>query len=228
MLITPRAGEQVRVARVPRRHDAIEHVDAAQHRLDDVLRPADAHQVARLVPRASAAPALRARAGAPLRSRRPRGRRWRGPAKPICLERLERCRAQVARARRPARCRTECPEGPPRSTRDGRAAPSASTAPSKRAPRFGRRIRRAFIEAHRDVGAEHALDAHRLLGRQEHRRAVDRRAKARALLGDLAHLLARLHTWKPPESVRMGRSQPMKPCRPRCARSPRGRGARYR
>ena len=41
----------MRVARVPRRHDAIEHVDAAPHRLDDVLRPSDAHQVARLVRR---------------------------------------------------------------------------------------------------------------------------------------------------------------------------------
>ena len=28
----------------------------------------------------------------------------------------------------------------------------------------------------------------------------------------------RLNTWKPPESVRMGRSQPMKRCRPPCAR----------
>ncbi len=30
------------------RHDAVEHVDAAPHRLDEVLRPADAHEVARL------------------------------------------------------------------------------------------------------------------------------------------------------------------------------------
>ena len=35
---------------------------------------------------------------------------------------------------------------------------------------------------------KHPLDAHRLLGRQEHRRAVDRGAETRALLGDLAHL----------------------------------------
>src|SRR5208283_5660463 len=37
------------VARVSRRHDAVEHIDSAPHRLDDVLRPPDAHQIARLV-----------------------------------------------------------------------------------------------------------------------------------------------------------------------------------
>ena len=31
--------------------------------------------------------------------------------------------------------------------------------------------------------------------------------------------LARLKTWKPPESVRMGRRQPMKPCRPSWCRA---------
>src|ERR1700683_593119 len=45
----PAAREQMRVARVARGHHAIEHVDAAAHRLQDVLGPADPHEVARLV-----------------------------------------------------------------------------------------------------------------------------------------------------------------------------------
>src|ERR1035441_10073470 len=35
----------MRVARMPRRHDTIEHVDSAPHRLDDIFRTTDAHQV---------------------------------------------------------------------------------------------------------------------------------------------------------------------------------------
>ena len=42
------AREQMGVSRMPGRHHAVEHVDAAPHRFDDVLRPAHAHQVARL------------------------------------------------------------------------------------------------------------------------------------------------------------------------------------
>src|SRR6185295_4296510 len=39
-------GEQVTVARMARRHHAVEHVDTAQHGCDDVLRASDAHQIA--------------------------------------------------------------------------------------------------------------------------------------------------------------------------------------
>src|SRR6202167_3136889 len=45
----PAAREQMRVARMARGHHAIEHVDAAAHRLQDVLGPSHAHEVARLV-----------------------------------------------------------------------------------------------------------------------------------------------------------------------------------
>src|SRR5271156_1207585 len=41
----------MRVARVPGRHHAIEHVDAAPHRFEDVLGPAYAHEIARFVSR---------------------------------------------------------------------------------------------------------------------------------------------------------------------------------
>ena len=34
------------VARMPGRHDAVEHVDAAQHGGDDVLGATDAHEIA--------------------------------------------------------------------------------------------------------------------------------------------------------------------------------------
>ena len=44
-------GEGLRRAPGARRHHAVEHVDAALHRAHDVGRPADAHQIARLVGR---------------------------------------------------------------------------------------------------------------------------------------------------------------------------------
>ena len=34
---------------------------------------------------------------------------------------------------------------------------------------------------------------------------------------EILRIAPRLNTWKPPESVRMGASQPMKRCRPPCA-----------
>ena len=49
MRTVPVAGEVVAVARVAGRHHAIEHVDAARDRFDQVLGPAHAHQVARAV-----------------------------------------------------------------------------------------------------------------------------------------------------------------------------------
>ena len=42
------AGEQVAVARIAGRHHTVEHVDAGLHRIDQILRRADAHQIARL------------------------------------------------------------------------------------------------------------------------------------------------------------------------------------
>jgi hypothetical protein len=53
---------------------------------------------------------------------------------------------------------------------------------------FGGGIRRALVEDHHDVGVQVALYLHRTLGRQMHDVAVDRRAKRRALLRDLAHI----------------------------------------
>ena len=47
--IGPSRGERQRVAAVAGRHHAVEHVDARRDAREQVLRPADAHQVARLV-----------------------------------------------------------------------------------------------------------------------------------------------------------------------------------
>ena len=52
----------------------------------------------------------------------------------------------------------------------------------------GRRIRQAFVERHRDVGAERALDLHDRLRREKARRAVERRAELDPVVADLADL----------------------------------------
>jgi len=80
---------------------------------------------------------------------------------------------------------------------------------------FARRsvVRRAFVECHRDVRAEHALDFHRLLRAEEQRRAIEMRAEFDAVRFDFP-ILARLKTWNPPLSVRIGSSQFMNAVQP--------------
>ena len=73
---------------------------------------------------------------------------------------------------------------------------------------------RALVEGHRDVGAEQALDAHGQLGREVLLGAVVDRPEAHALVVDAAAVCRSENTWKPPESVRMGPSQPLNRCRP--------------
>ena len=73
--------------------------------------------------------------------------------------------------------------------------PSASGAlrPAHRQPHgirrllLARRVSRAFVERHRDVGIQHLLDAHRFLGREEQAIAVDRRGKLHAVLRQFSH-----------------------------------------
>src|SRR4051812_42662001 len=45
------AGEELPVSRIPRRHDAIEHVDTSSNAFDQVLRRSGAHEVAGMVHR---------------------------------------------------------------------------------------------------------------------------------------------------------------------------------
>jgi hypothetical protein len=73
----------------------------------------------------------------------------------------------------------------------GRAAGASARPAQRQAHRCGRfgvggRVGRAFVKDHGDVGVEHVLDAHRLLGSQEKAVAIDRRLELDALLADLA------------------------------------------
>ena len=86
---------------------------------------------------------------------------------------------------------------------------------------------RAFVQDHGDVGAQQVLDLHRPLRGQLVARPSMWERKVTPGLGDLAQLRKDM-TWKPPESVRIGRGQFMKRCRPprRATRSAPGRSIR--
>ena len=80
--------------------------------------------------------------------------------------------------------------------------------------------RRAHVELHLDVGAEQALHAHGLLGRQRVRRAVEVGLEREALLGrrdERAHRRSAVeseYAWKPPESVSIACGQRVNACSP--------------
>ena len=57
---------------------------------------------------------------------------------------------------------------------------------ARRCSRGRRVVRRAFVEHHRDVRAEHALDFHRFLRAEKQRRAVEVRAEFDAVRFDFA------------------------------------------
>src|SRR5690606_13107985 len=65
--------------------------------------------------------------------------------------------------------------------------------------------RRALVEDHHDVAAQHLLDVHRLLGAEEHLRAVGGRGEGHAGLGDLAAVGQREHL----EAARVGEDRPV-------------------
>ena len=166
----------------------------ARHRLDEVLRRAHAHQVARLVrgqdrDRGASSTRVACRPWArPRRGRRSRSRGSRAP----------RARARSARAgrggRRPARCRRAtgrrgvCASRLRRAQRVVRAVASVH--------RLARRgIGRALVEGHDDVRAQVLLDLDRALGR-EHVRASRRGGSGSARLPrSSVRSPARLKTW---------------------------------
>ena len=121
-------GEELAVARVARGQHAVEHVDAARDRLDDVLRRAHPHQVARLRPRAAAGRAARARAACPAWARRPTARRSRSPGSPRLSDLARAALAQVEI--HAALHDAEQPLVGSRGGRRGCGAPSASCARS--------------------------------------------------------------------------------------------------
>ena len=174
------AGEEPAVTRVARRQHAVEEVDARRDRLDQIFRRAHAHQVARPLfgqPRAGEnAPAVLLRFAD------------REAADGVAVE------ADVDQALDRRRAQLRMDAALDDAEQRVRAIPCAfrPCGPAHRQfhrlPRFrlGRRIRRAFVEHHGDVGSEHLLDAHRLLGREEQAIAVERRGELHAFLGDLA------------------------------------------
>ena len=158
------AREQVAVARIARRHHAIEHVDAGLHAFDQVFRRAHAHQVARLVRRQ---PVRRVRddllhqwlglADADAADRITRKverdqrieRRFAQVLEHAALHDAEQCVRVLQR-----RVFHQAALRPPQAQfhRDARLA-------------FGRDvalgfIRRALVELHHDVAVEHALHLH--------------------------------------------------------------------
>ncbi len=108
------ADEQLAVARVARRHHAVEHVDARADRRPDVLGRADAHQVARALRRHLAPRSRRSRRTSPRAPRRRPGRRARGRRTAAPRSRPG-ARAADPGGRRPARCRSAA--GPARPAR---------------------------------------------------------------------------------------------------------------
>ena len=177
------AGEQHAVARIARRHHAVEHVDALRDRLHDVFRRAHAHQVARLVLR-------QLRRGVPQNAQHVfLGLAHRQAADGITVETdtlqfAQRFIAQmlVHPALHDAEQRIRIA-----FMRGFRALrPAQRQAHRLRRRLLVRRIRRAFVEDHHDVGIQHLLDAHGFFRRQETFVAVHRRLELHSLLGDLA------------------------------------------
>ena len=222
----PAAHEQLAVARVARRHHAVEHVDAGADRRPDVLGRADAHQVARAVGRHLGARSRRSRRTSPRAPRRRRGRpaRARRTAAP-----RSRPGARAADRRATPPC-TMPKRSWPGAARRGHAAarPARSCAPSPpRSPARG-----ASDGGHSSNAIAMSLPSAAWI-------AIARSGVSRCSLpsrcernvtpsSSTVRRSRRLNTWKPPESVRIARGQPMNLCRPPSAaiRSAPGRSAR--
>ena len=216
------------MAAVARRHHAVEHVDAARDRFEDVVGRADAHQIARPVGRQLRRRLLDHRQHHVLRLAD------RKAADGVALE--IRCRPARARSRRAARGSSP-PCTMPNSALPGLRALEGALAALGPAQRqlhraldlvARRRQPQAFVELHGDVGAEQPLDLDRALRRQldasRRRYASGRSRPARRACAARDSDI----TWKPPESVRIGSCQFMKLCRPPSAatRSAPGRSIR--
>ena len=183
----PRRGERLTVPRVARRQHTVEHVDTARDRLHQVLRLADAHEIAGAIGGQCSGHARgelehgrlglahgHAADGVAVEAQRHRALdRLRPeivvrPALDDAEERLPAGGGRVggARARRPAQRQRE------------RALGGLARG----------RVGQALVERHRDVRAECSLDLHDGLRREKARGAVQRRAKLHAVVAELADL----------------------------------------
>ena len=179
-------GEQIGVAGVAGRHHAVEHVHAPAHGLHDVLRCADAHQVARLARRQARADEIEHAQHVLARLAH------RQAADGIAVE------ADVLQAgqRRGAQVLVnpalhDAEQGRRMLAVGGPAARRPAQGQLHRTLRRGviGRVRRAFVEDHHHVAAQAVLDGNGLFRPQEHAAAVHGRAKPHALLADLAKRL---------------------------------------
>ncbi len=185
MLRRPSRDEELAVARVARRHHAVEHVDAGADPGAQILGRADAHEVARRfcgISGAIAPTTACMTAGGSPTPRPPSARPSNGSAA-ISARCARRSATSVPPCTMPKR------SWPGGARRHGAAARPARGARHRRGHDLARRVRRrALVERHRDVAAEQRLDLHRALGREPLLGAVEVRAKGHAVLVDRAPL----------------------------------------
>ena len=191
--------EQEAIARISGRHHAIEHVDAAAHGLDDVLRSAHAHQITGLVDRQQRHREIQRMVALCFRLTYCQATH-RIAVKADVHQSSGRTLAQVFvhAALHDAEQRIRVLQVVETATRA--LGPAQAQLHRITGYLLGSRVRRALVEDHRDVRIQRLLDAHRFLRRQKHLGAVDRRGKRHALLGDLALVRQREHL----ETTRVG------------------------
>ena len=181
------AREQVGVARMAGRHDAVEHIDAAPYRFDDVLRPSHTHEIARLEQRHVGQQPIEHE----IALRLALSDREAPDCETCEADLLEGCQRRQSQMRMDAALH-DAEQGA------GRFCAVVLTKAARRPTHrqfhgcarlcLGRGIRRAFVEAHGHIGGQDPLNAHGFLGREEHRGAVDGRAKVRTFFGDFPRL----------------------------------------
>ena len=179
----PLAREQLTVPGIAGRQHAVEQVDAARRRFDQILRRAGSHQISR-----------------PVVGKKPRRVRDdvvhhihrladAQPADGISVEadrdggaRAFFAQLRVDTALHDPELRLPGSSRLPEREKAVASAPRPAQRPAHRLARgVGRgRVREALVEHHRDVGSELCLDVRGFLGRQQMRRTVKMRAEPRA------------------------------------------------
>ena len=188
------AREELAIPGVPRRHHAIEHVDAPRHALDEVFRRASAHQIPGLRVRQSVDDSLgnrihllagfsdaEATNSVALEPDRDCGidALTSQVLEDPTLDDTELRLSRVAHRHVVDRTRPKLQHAPP-------TALGPSDRPAHRARRrvVGGRERQALVQHHRDVRAETCLDVRGPLRREQIARAVQVGSKIGPLLGD--------------------------------------------
>ena len=225
-LTRPRRKPRGAVPAVPRRRDAVEQVHAARDSLEQIRRKSDTHKITGDL---RAAGPARARSstrcitgfGSPTESP-PMAMPVHGPR---CQGALERAEPEVVVGATlddgPERLRVAIRRvaASSRAARRHRSSQRSVRSMPSRASSYGAWPGTTWSNCHRDVGAEGPLDLHRRLGRERARRLPS------TWLWNVDAVLRRCwrspsseKTWKPPESVSIGRSQCVKRWRPPMAR----------